>query len=160
MQLHAEKHASTDRHEGTHEVRVCVAHLMPRCPLTRASAVRRPPHSSPPNAAVYSCYLHGFCTNGLGDTGFVQRAWTEGECPIDSLRWWHHSPKRAGSTGVAAVHTSWWREGTRTRCVRCERTCRAACLFALCWAGTGEGYATQYKCESMDSGPQRRLSCR
>jgi hypothetical protein len=51
---------------------------MPPDPLRRARAERGRSLSSSVRAAVYSCFLHGFCTNGLGGTGFVLLSWWPG----------------------------------------------------------------------------------
>ena len=71
-------------------------------PPARARAERWRSLSSCVRAAVYSCYLHGFCTNGLGDTGFVLLVLWPGMV-ANGRPWGRHPPGGRGSPGDDAL---------------------------------------------------------
>jgi hypothetical protein len=71
-------------------------------PLHHAEAERRRSLSSSVRAAVDSCFLHGFCTNGLGDTGSVLLSWWPGTV-VNHWPWGGHQPAERGSPADDAV---------------------------------------------------------
>jgi hypothetical protein len=75
---------------------------MPLGPLRRARAERCRSLSSSVRTAVYSCFLHGFCTNGLGDTGFVLLVLCPGMV-ANGHPWVRHPPGGRGSPGDDAL---------------------------------------------------------
>ena len=78
---------------------------MPPGPLRRARAERWRSLSSSVRAAVSSCFLHGFCTNGLGDTGFVLLCMWYGMV-ANGRPWGRHHPGGRGSPADDAVATT------------------------------------------------------
>jgi hypothetical protein len=106
-------------HQGAQRRRRGVSVHMSQWPLSRTRAVRFGSHASCPNAVVYSCFLHGSCTNGLGDTRFVLQSCRGGVVPIGGPWYRLHSCERGGSPNDAIGHTTRSRTQTHT-----PRTCR------------------------------------
>lgn len=76
-------------------------------PLRRTRAERWRSLSSSVQAAVYSCYLHGFCTNGLEDLGFVLLVLWPGMV-ANGRPWGRHPPggrRRPAAHALASTST-------------------------------------------------------